>query len=311
MISRPQQQTVSLRRASMLGAFALLLASPAFAQMPDPKTVKITATKVAGNIHMLEGFGGNIGVSAGPDGILIVDSQYAPWAPKIKAALKGISNKPVRFVINTHHHADHTNGNESFATATIVAHENARKHLATQPQFHNKKMLAVSALPVITFKDNLSVHFNGEEIRAIHLPAGHTAGDSVIHFVGSNVFHFGDHLFVKVFPFIDLHSGGTVKGYIANLERLVKEIPADAKVIPGHGPLATLADMQASLEMLKETTVLVQAALKAGKTVEQMKAEKLLAKYDSFAWEFLDANSFLELLHRDATSAKTAAPSTK
>jgi len=277
-----------------------LLGFAAFAQV-DPAKVEIKVQKVAGNVYMLQGAGGNIGVSVGQDGILIVDDQYAPLAPKIKEALRGISDKPVKFVLNTHYHADHTGGNEAFGeSAPIIAHTNVRKRLAEGVDVPGWKIPPAPkvALPVITFDDRVAVHINGEDIRAIHFPKGHTDGDSIIYFTRSNVVHMGDDFFAGRFPFIDLDSGGDVRGFIRNVEKVLQELPADAKIIPGHGPLCTPVELRNYLAMLKETAAIVENAIKAGKTVEQAKEEKLLAKYDSYAWQFITADRYLETLFR-------------
>lgn len=283
-----------------LFCFLVLVSTTAFAQQ-DLSSVQIKVTKVAGNIYMLEGAGGNIGVSAGEDGIVIVDDQYAPLAPRIKEALRGISDKPVKFVLNTHYHGDHTGGNEQFGeTAPIVAHTNVRKRLSTGRVAAGNTIPPAPkvALPVITFEDRLAVHINGEEIRAIHFPHGHTDGDSVIYFTKSNVVHMGDDFFAGRFPFIDFDGGGSVKGLIRNVEKVLSEIPADAKIIPGHGPLATPADLRSYLTMLKETSAIVESGIKANKSLDQLKSEKVLAKHESFAWQFISAERFLEMLHR-------------
>jgi cyclase len=271
------------------------------AQTPDFSKVKLTVTKVAGTVHMIEGMGGNIGVSVGEDGIVVVDDEFAPLVPKIQQALKPLSKKPVKFILNTHWHGDHTGGNEGMAKGgtPIIAHENVRKRLTEGSEARKIPAAPKGALPVVTFKDALSLHINGEEVRALHLPAGHTDGDVVVLFTQSNVAHLGDHFFNGHFPFIDLDSGGTVKGYIANVERLLKELPADAKLIPGHGPLATHADLQAFAEMLRGCIAVVEAGIKAGKSVETLKQEKVLAKWDSFASQFVTTDKFIETLHRD------------
>src|SRR5690242_9404394 len=200
---------------SLVVAFVLLFASSVAAQETDYSKVQIKATKVAGNVYMLEGAGGNIGVSVGADGILIVDDEFAPLADKIRASLKTLGQGKLKFILNTHWHGDHTGGNVAFGPeATIIAHDNVRKRLATEQKVLGQTTPASpkEALPVITFDQSLSVHFNGEDIRAIHFPHGHTDGDSVIFFSASNVVHLGDDLFAGRFPFVDLDSGGSVEG---------------------------------------------------------------------------------------------------
>ncbi|MFN2238482.1 MAG: MBL fold metallo-hydrolase [Thermoanaerobaculia bacterium] len=279
---------------------AMLIASavPALAQT-DFSKVEIKVHPVAGKIFMLEGAGGNIGVSVGDDGIVIVDDQYAPLAPKIKAALASLTDQPVRFVLNTHYHGDHTGGNEFFGeSAPVVAHENVRTRLAEGFPSRNIDPAPDGALPVITFNDRLSIHLNGEEVRAEHIPHGHTDGDSVIFFTGSNVVHLGDIFFNGLFPFIDIDSGGSVAGVIAGIEALLPKIADDAKIIAGHGPLASKGDLETTLGMLRETSALVRAGLAAGKTAEQMKEEKILAKWDSWSWGFISADRFVDTLAR-------------
>ena len=279
----------------IVGGLALTLGSwPAQAQQ-DFSKVEIKATKVAGHVYMLEGSGGNIGVSAGDDGIVIVDDQFAPLAPKIREALKNINEKPVKFVLNTHFHGDHAGGNPEFGKeATIIAHENVRKRLKDGPQ-----PMVRGGLPVITFNDRASVHLNGEDIRAIHLPHGHTDGDSVIYFQDSNVVHMGDDFVTYGFPFVDVASGGSVSGMIAGLEKVLAMVPKDAKIIPGHGPLSGTADVEKFISMLKETRALVVNAAKEGKTLEQMKAEKLLAKYADLGKGFISQDKWLDTLYAD------------
>lgn len=287
-----------MRRGAL--CLMVLFSTSALAQQ-DLSKVEIKVTKVAGSVYLLEGAGGNIGASAGEDGIVIVDDQYAPLAPKIKEALRSFCDKPVRFVINTHHHGDHTGGNEQFGeTAPIIAHTNVRKRLSTSRVSGESTIppRPTVALPVITFEDQLSVHFNGEEIRAIHFPSGHTDGDSIIYFTGSNVVHMGDDFFAGRFPFIDIDGGGNVKGLIRNVEKVLSGISADAKIIPGHGPLATPADLRLYATMLKETAAIVENGIKAGKSLEQLKSEKALARYESFAWQFISADRFMEMLYR-------------
>jgi cyclase len=284
----------------------LLVAGVVLAQQ-DFSKVEIKVTKVSGTVYMLEGSGGNIGACVGGDGILLVDDQFAPLAPKIKAALKQISDKPIRYVVNTHFHGDHAGGNAEFgAESTIIAHENVRKRLqeggtvggsAVQPA-------AKDALPVITFNDRATVHINGEDVRAIHFPHGHTDGDSIIFFPQSNVIHMGDDFVTYGFPFVDTKSGGSVSGMIAGVEKALALAPADVKIIPGHGPLSTVADARKFVDMLKETRGLVADAVKQGKTPDQMKQEHLLAKYEQLGKGFIKTDGWIDVLYADVTEKK-------
>lgn len=287
-------------RNPLFGLILSALAFPLLAQQ-DFSNVQIKTTKVGGSVYMLEGAGGNIGVSVGEDGIILIDDQYAPLAPKIEAALRAVSDKPIRFVLNTHWHGDHTGGNENFGKqAPIIAHTNVRKRLMqgrTEPG-RETPPAPRAALPVITFDDRLVVHINGEDVRAIHYPKGHTDGDTVIFFPKSNVVHMGDDFFHGRFPFIDLGSGGTVRGLIKNVDAVIATVPADVKIIPGHGPLANLSDLKSYSAMLKDTVKIVEGQMKKGRTLAQMKSDKVLAKYDSFSWQFINADRFVEVLHQ-------------
>jgi len=278
-------------------------------QEPDWSKVQIKSTKIAGNVYMLEGAGGNIGVSVGADGILIVDDQFAPLADKIKASLKTLGQGKLRFVLNTHWHGDHTGGNAAFsADTTIVAHDNVRKRMSTEQrsEFFNSTSPASpkEALPVITFDQSLTVHFNGEEIRAIHFPNGHTDGDSVIFFTTSNVVHLGDDFFSGRFPFVDLDSGGSVVGLTKNIGELLTKIPAGAKLIPGHGPISTVEDLKAYHRMLVETTTIVRDKIAAKKTLVQIKSEGLPAEWNSWGTGFIKTDQWLELVYRSLTTNK-------
>ncbi len=266
----------------------------------DFSGVQIKSTHVAGNIHMLEGSGGNIGVSAGPDGILIVDDQFAPLADKIRAALAKLGPGKLEFVLNTHWHPDHTGGNAVFGPeAPIIAHRNVRRRLSRRQHVLSRVVepLPPEALPVITFDDALSIHFNGEEIRAVHFPHGHTDGDIVIFFTGSNVVHMGDDFFAGTFPFVDLNSGGDVVGLASNVEKVLARLPADVKVIPGHGPLSTLKDLRDYHGMLVETTNLVRRAMEAGKTLTEIKSQGLPKKWHSWGGGFISADRWIETIH--------------
>jgi len=305
---------LSLKLGFTLGVVFLVCAGLR-AQNKDFSRVEIKVTRVSGNIYMLEGEGGNIAASVGEDGIVIVDDQYAPLAEKIQAALKNlkITDKQVRFVINTHYHGDHTGGNEPFATtgSTVIAQDNVRKRLETPGIAGNGSSIKMEtkaapkgALPVITFEHDVTVHLNGEDIRALHFPAGHTDGDAIIFFPKNNVVHMGDDFVRYGFPFIDVASGGSVRGMIAAMEKVSMQLPADVKVIPGHGALSNLDDVRAFLKMLKETSAVVEKAIEEHKTVEQMKQEKILAPWAKWSGESLDADKFIETLSNSLTGSK-------
>ena len=269
--------------------------------------VVIKVHPVAGSVYMLEGAGGNIGVSVGDDGIVIVDDEFAPLAPKIKAALKGISDTPVRFVLNTHWHGDHVGGNAQFgADAPIIAQENVRERMkngSTEPG-REKPPAEKAALPIITFNDRATVHLNGEDIRAMHFPAGHTDGDSIIYFTKSKVVHMGDDFVRYGFPFVDLQSGGSVEGMIAAVDQIIATFPADTKVIPGHGDLSTVADMKPYADMLRESLARVQKGIKQGKSLDQLKQEKTMAGFEKWNGDFITTDKWIETLYHDVTDHK-------
>jgi cyclase len=259
----------------------------------DFANVQIQTIPVAKNIYMLEGAGGNIGVSVGADGILIVDDQFAPLAEKIGSALKELNPGKLKFVLNTHWHGDHTGGNAHFGSkeANIVAHANVRKRLAGKPDGKKEE------LPVITFDESASVHFNGEEIRLLHHGPGHTDGDSIIYFTGANVVHMGDQFFNGRFPFIDLGSGGSVEGFIKTVETVLNKMPADAKIIPGHGALATVDDLKTFHGMLLETTGSIKKAIADGKTLEEVRAAGLPEKWKDWGTGFINTGRWIEIVY--------------
>src|SRR5246127_3349566 len=307
--------SVRSSRLAFILAASLLVCGGVRAQDKDFSKVEIKVTNVSGNIYMLEGEGGNIAASVGEDGIVIVDDQYAPLADKIQAALKNlkVTDKPVRFVINTHYHGDHTGGNEPFASAgsTLIAQDNVRKRLEAAGTAGNGgslkfdyKAAPKGALPVITFDHDVTVHLNGEDIRALHFPAGHTDGDAIIFFPKNNVVHMGDDFVRYGFPFIDVSSGGSVQGMIAAMEKVSSQLPPDVKVIPGHGALSNLDDVRAFVKMLKETSAVVQKAIDDHKTVDQMKQDKILAPWAKWSGGFIDSDKFIETLYNSLTGNK-------
>src|SRR5438105_5735378 len=282
-------------------ASMLAFASAAFAQQQDFSKVEVKAAKVAGNVYVLEGSGGNIGATVGDDGVAIVDDQFAPLAPKIQAALKQLSPKPVRFVINTHWHFDHTGGNALFAdTAAILAHSNVRKRLmeGAKTKFGDIAPASGPALPVVTFEQGLSLWWNGEEIRAIHLRPGHTDGDTVVWFTKSNVVHMGDDYFPG-FPFVDLQSGGSVRGLVEAIDSLLPQIPRDAKILSGHAPVTDVETLRKFARSLEEMIAAMQKAQKAGKTLDQMKADKLLSPWAAWGKGFVKEDDFLATIAED------------
>jgi cyclase len=302
-----------MRRVSIFFVICFLAAIFSTAQNQDFSKVQMKVTKVSGNVYMIEGAGGNIGASVGDDGIVIVDDQYAPLADKIQAALKSITDKPVRFIINTHYHPDHTGGNAYFQKqAPIIAQDNVRKRLESggglgnAGSIHRENPVAPpDALPIITFDHDITVHLNGEDIRALYFPAGHTDGDSIIFFPHSNVVHMGDDFVTYGFPFIDIEGGGSINGMIDGVAQVISQLPPDVKVIPGHGPLSTLDDVRAYLTMLKETRDAVQNAIKQGQTLDQMKQAKLLDPWKKYSGDFVNQDVFLETLYNSLTGVKT------
>ncbi len=301
-----------MRIVLRIAILALLSGAFCLAQDEDFSKVEIKVTKVAGTVYMLQGAGGNIGASVGDDGIVVVDDQYAPLADKIQAALKGITDKPVRFIINTHYHLDHTGGNEFFQKqVAIIAHDNVRKRLEEGSAAGNGGSIHVEhkpqprgALPIITFDHDVTVHLNGEDIRALHFPAGHTDGDSVIYFPKSNVVHMGDDFVTYGFPFIDIDGGGSIDGMIDGVEKAVAQLPAEVRVIPGHGPVSNLDDVRSYVKMLKDTREAVADALKKKMTLTQMKEKKLLDPWKKYSGDFVSEDAFLETLYNSLTGQK-------
>jgi cyclase len=266
--------------SSFLLLFAFVTSAPAQDKL-DAVTVR--AAKAAGNVYFLDcagGFGGgNVAASVGDDGILLVDDMYAAMGPKLLAALKTLSDKPVRIVLNTHFHGDHIQGNKNFhGTAVIIGQENIAKRLIAA---NKESAPTLDYVPAVTFSDRISINFNGEEIQMIHFPNTHTDGDSIVYFTKSKVLHLGDMFFFGMFPAVYTQGGGDIRQLVRSIEKIVADFPADTKVIPGHGDLATMQDLKNYLAMLKETIAIVDAGIKAGKTLDQMQKEKVLAKYET------------------------------
>jgi glyoxylase-like metal-dependent hydrolase (beta-lactamase superfamily II) len=266
-------------------ALLLALALPAAAQQ-DFSAVEIKATALRGGLHMLVGRGGNLVVSAGTDGVYLIDDQYAPLVPKIRAAIAAISEQPVRFVINTHWHGDHTGGNEAFggSGSVIVAHDNVRRRMSTEQViklFGNTVPPApAAALPVLTFTEQVSLHFNGDTADVIHVAHAHTDGDAFVHFRAANVLHMGDLYFNGLYPFIDTGSGGDIDGLIAALDRALALADDQTQIVPGHGPLSNKAEMAAYRTMLDGFRSAIRALKTEGRTLEQAQAAAPTAAFD-------------------------------
>lgn len=294
-MTRPNSLSrTSTKVAAVLAAIATCVPYSASAGPADRfAAVEVTAQPVSGSVHMLTGAGGNIGVSVGPDGTLIIDDQYAPLADRIQAALNGLGGGRPKLILNTHLHGDHTGGNAHFGSAgTIIAHDNVRIRLLEED-------LDRSALPLVTYEDRVTVHFNDETLQLIHLPAGHTDGDSVVWFTTANVIHMGDHLFVDRFPYVDTGSGGTVSGFMANLEAVLNMVPDDIQVIPGHGPLTDKSAIRNSLDMIRATRAMVANALAEGLDGDAIIARGLGDQWASFGSGFINEERWIRILLTD------------
>jgi glyoxylase-like metal-dependent hydrolase (beta-lactamase superfamily II) len=271
-----------------IGLAILLAAStPLLAQQRDWSKVEIKAEKIAEGVWMITGAGGNIGLSAGPDGAFLIDDQYAPLTEKILAAVKSVTDQPIEFVLNTHYHPDHAGGNENLGKAgvMIVAHENVRKRL-TMDWFNETfqspmKPAPAAALPVVTFTESVTFHYNGDEIRILHVPPAHTDGDSIVFFPKANVLHTGDLAFNGFYPVIDPSAGGTIDGMVAACDRVMAMIDEKTKVIPGHGPLTDKAGLKEYRDMLAGVRDRVKPMVAAGKSIDEVRAAKPTAPWDA------------------------------
>ena len=281
-------------------ALLLAISGVAHAQSGRFDNVVIETESLGDSVFMLTGAGGNMAVSAGPDGLLLVDDQFAPLAQRIEAALVALpepaplSQRPLKYVINTHHHGDHTGGNLHFAGlgATLVASEPARVRLldaASSPD---------APLPVITPHAGINIYFNGDRLRLLAL-TGHTDGDTAVYFERANVLHTGDLFFNGRFPYIDLDSGGSVSAYLASQTRMLALIDDATRIVPGHGSLATRADLAASRDMIEATRAAVAADVQAGLSLEQIEEKGVAPGYKDLAWGFISEARWLQILHRD------------
>ena len=248
---------------------------------------RLITEKAGGSVHMIRGQGGNIGLSVGKDGAFLIDDQFAPFSKRIQAEVAKLSKTPVKFLLNTHWHGDHVGGNENFgkAGAIIVAHENVRKRMSVE-QFMKSRNRTIPkapavALPIVTFADTVTFHWNGDDIHAFHVKKAHTDGDVLIHFKKSNVFHMGDVFFHGQYPFIDLDSGGSLDGVIRAVEKVIGLANDKSSIIPGHGLLTDKAGLVAYREMLKTSKANVSKLVKAGKSLQEILDAKPTAQYDA------------------------------
>lgn len=281
---------------------AALFGPRAFAQQ-DFSQVQVRTLPLSPTVWMLTGAGGNVGLCAGEDSVFVVDNQFAPMAPKLMEAIKAVSPRPVQFVLNTHYHFDHTGGNEPFgrAGALIVAHDNVRRRLSAEQTiaFFNARQAPTPkvGLPVVTVAGELRFHINGEEVHVFHVPRAHTDGDLIVHFRGSDVVHMGDTWFNPTYPFIDGSGGGSAEGLIAAHDRVLALAGDRTRIIPGHGPLGTKADLQAYRDMLATIVKRVADARRAGQTDADIAKARITADFDArYGGGFIKAEAWVPML---------------
>ena len=289
------------RRHFITGLALAAIAGPAAAQ--DFSKIEITTQRLSDTLYMLTGAGGNIGLSVGPDAVFVIDDQYAPMAPKIKAAIAKLTPRPVQWVLNTHFHFDHTGGNEAFGSegALIVAHHNVRRRMSADQLINfagsanTQKASPKVALPVVTVAGEISFHINGDEVHAFHVPRAHTDGDLIVHFKAGNVVHMGDVFFNGTYPFIDGGSGGSAEGAMAAYDRVLALTDDNTKIIPGHGPLAGKADLLATRNMVTTVTQRIKALRASGRSDAEIRAAKPSADFDArFGGGFIKPEAFVQ-----------------
>ncbi|OUR88573.1 hypothetical protein A9Q81_23570 [Gammaproteobacteria bacterium 42_54_T18] len=286
----------------IISLMSLLLSTVSFAH-DDANSDKniFREVVVTESISMLQGTGGNVGLLKGEDGLLIIDDDYKVNVGALEKILDKKDGRP-RFIINTHWHNDHTGGNEHLGEyVTIIAHDNVRKRLGTAQEikFFGMKIQASEkpALPVVTFDTSLSLHFNGQELKVVHYPNGHTDGDSIVVIQPANVVHMGDHFFSGRFPFVDVESGGDVIGMITNIKSVIETLDPKVKVIPGHGPLSSLSDLKEYSHMLETTSAIVKEAIDEGMSLKQAQAKGFPGRWKSWGAGFIDEKKWIKMVY--------------
>ncbi|HEX4780551.1 MAG TPA: MBL fold metallo-hydrolase [Usitatibacter sp.] len=286
---------------SLAAGIAALAACTALAQ--DFSKVEIKTVPLADHTYMLVGAGGNMGLSVGEDATFLIDDQYAPLTPKIQAAIAAVTSKPVKFILNTHWHFDHSGGNENFGGtgAVLVAHENVRRRMSSEQFIEFMKAHVPAsphvALPVVTFAEGLTFHLNGDEMRVMHVPRAHTDGDAIVHFVKSDVIHMGDVFFNGMYPFIDTSSGGTIDGMVAGCDMALAIAGDQTKIIPGHGPLGTKAQLKAYRDMLAVVSARVKKLVAEGRKPDEIAKAGVSSEFDAeYGKGFIDPPKFAEMV---------------
>jgi len=277
----------------------LAAATGALAQEPDWDAIEFTTTGLGNGIHMLQGFGGNVALSVGDDGAFVIDDDMAPLSAKLVAAIATVTDRPVDFVINTHWHYDHVGGNPTLASAgaTIISHDNARVRMAAD----GPNQVPLAGLPVITYSEATTLHFNGHEIYAFHPSPAHTDGDTIIHFRDIDVIHAGDVFWNGIYPFIDTDSGGSVAGVITTLRKVAGMAGPDTQIIPGHGPLGNRTDVTRAADMIEDTLDRVAALVAEGRSLDDIKAANPFADYDAtWGGDFINPEQWAETLYNAA-----------